>query len=72
MVRTPRSPRCPYCVSFDQFMLMRALDEKSYVCDNCGHVVVPDNRVFCCPCNHCEEMRSFTPLNGRNWTSASA
>ncbi len=67
-----RTPRCPYCVSFDQFMLMRALDEKSYVCEECGHVASPDNKVFLCPCNRCEQMRSFTPFDARNWRSVSA
>jgi rubrerythrin len=54
-----RLPRCPYCVVFDNFMVMNATSEERYVCSKCGHTVILDSQVYVCPCRHCEEMRTF-------------
>jgi hypothetical protein len=67
-----RTPRCPYCVSFDQFMPMNAVSDESYLCDKCGHIAIPDSKIFQCPCNHCEQMRAFAPFRPRRSWSASA
>lgn len=64
-------PRCPYCVRVDHFMLMSAAPDERYVCVNCGHIAIPDNKLFHCPCRHCEQMRAFVPFNSRNWRSVS-
>jgi hypothetical protein len=65
-------PRCPYCVRLDHFMLMSTTGNGKYVCAKCGHVAVPENKVFQCMCGHCEEMRAFAPFKSRNRWSASA
>jgi hypothetical protein len=56
-------PRCPYYVQLDHFMLMSPTADHSYVCVKCGHVVIPANKVFQCPCGHCEQMRAFVPFS---------
>lgn len=51
--------RCPYCVLSGEFRPMVALEGGAFVCDNCGHMTVPQNRDFRCHCSKCVEMRSL-------------
>jgi predicted RNA-binding Zn-ribbon protein involved in translation (DUF1610 family) len=48
---------CPYCV---QGTTAKAMTEGErgvwYQCDNCGHVVMPKNQLFTCPCLKCFEL----------------
>lgn len=56
----PEVPRCPYCVSGEQFRPMRVLENGRQICENCGHIVFPEDRAFWCPCQKCLEVR-FSP-----------
>jgi hypothetical protein len=47
--------RCPYCILDDQFRLM--LQRPAwYVCERCGHTVIPDDPEFKCSCRKCLEL----------------
>jgi rubrerythrin len=51
-----KSVLCPYCVLGDQFRpLLQRPDW--YVCEQCGHVVIPDDSDFTCSCEKCLELR---------------
>ena len=52
---TEKLVRCPYCVAGDEF---RPLLHRpgSYVCEECGHMVIPDDPDFKCPCENCLEL----------------
>jgi hypothetical protein len=56
----PGVPRCPYCVSGERFRAMRVLGNGRQICESCGHIVFPEDRVFWCPCQKCLEAR-FSP-----------
>jgi hypothetical protein len=56
----PEVPRCPYCVSEGQFRVMRVLENGRQICENCGHIIFPEDRTFWCPCQKCLEAR-FSP-----------
>jgi hypothetical protein len=56
----PEVPRCPYCVSEGQFRAMRVLENERQICENCGHIVFPEDRAFWCPCQKCLDVR-FSP-----------
>ncbi len=62
-----KEPRCPYCASMDDFMLMSMTDDGRFVCRGCGHVAVPDDKAFQCFCRHCGAMRAFEPAKARLW-----
>jgi DNA-directed RNA polymerase subunit RPC12/RpoP len=51
--------RCPYCVLFDDFMVMNPTGDGLYVCSKCGHTLIPDSEGYECSCRHCEEMKTF-------------
>jgi ribosomal protein S27AE len=51
-------PRCPYCVSGTVFREMKVLENGRQICEKCGHIVFPEDRVFWCPCQKCLEARS--------------
>jgi hypothetical protein len=55
-------PRCPYCISQDQYQPMRVLANGRQICENCGHIVFPDDRAFWCPCQKCLETRYAAQL----------
>ena len=52
---TEKLVRCPYCVAGDEF---RPLLHRPgwYVCEECGHMVIPDDPDFKCPCKNCLEL----------------
>ena len=39
-------PRCPYCVSGTVFREMKVLENGRQICEKCGHIVFPEDRVF--------------------------
>ena len=47
--------RCPYCVVGDQLrpMLQRPV---WFICEQCGHTVIPEDRDFRCSCRKCLEL----------------
>jgi hypothetical protein len=47
---------CPYCILGDQFrpMLQRPL---WFICEHCGHIVIPGDFDFRCACRKCEEQK---------------
>ena len=64
--------RCPYCVRFDHFMTMHVHGDGTYLCEKCGHVVIPENKGFRCSCRHCVAVDAFTPQKNRASWLASA
>jgi len=47
--------RCPYCVLGDQFRIMLQRPEW-FICERCGHVVLPEDPGFRCSCGGCLEL----------------
>lgn len=47
--------RCPYCVLRDNFREMFELNQR-FVCRKCGHVAIPADPEFKCPCRKCWEL----------------
>jgi uncharacterized protein (DUF983 family) len=47
--------RCPHCVAGDQFRPTLLRPEWS-ICEQCGHVVIPEDRDFKCSCRKCLEL----------------
>jgi hypothetical protein len=47
--------RCPYCILGDQLrpMLQRPA---WFVCEQCGHTVIPEDSDFKCSCRKCLEL----------------
>jgi hypothetical protein len=49
--------RCPYCVENGNFKPMtKGEGGERYKCDSCGHIVMPYNKLFECPCLKCFEL----------------
>ena len=46
-------PGCPYCSSGAKFRAMKVLANDRQICENCGHIVFPDDKAFWCPCQKC-------------------
>jgi hypothetical protein len=48
--------RCPYCILGDQSgpMLQRP---EWFICEQCGHVVIPDDSDFKCCCRNCLKVK---------------
>ena len=46
---------CPYCLLGDQFRPMRQRPEW-FICEQCGHVLLPGDSDFKCACNRCIEL----------------
>jgi hypothetical protein len=47
--------RCPYCVYLDEFKIM--IPQGSYfVCEKCGHIVVPGASNYECACQKCKQL----------------
>ncbi len=59
-VTRKKESRCPYCVVGDKFPPMTVLSNGSLICPNCGHIVIPDDSAFKCPCRKCLEI-DFSP-----------
>ena len=56
--------RCPYCVEGGNFKLMTIGENGDwYKCDTCGHIVMPRNNLFECPCLNCY---TADPKRGRS------
>jgi len=55
-----KQPRCPYCVSGNQFRMMRVVENGRQICENCGHIEFPSDQAFWCPCQKCLAAR-FSP-----------
>jgi len=55
-----RMIRCPYCVEQAEFKLMNPRDGSAgrYMCDGCGHVAMPSDPEFHCPCAKCSGLIS--------------
>lgn len=64
--------RCPYCVRFDHFMTMNVHADRTYVCEKCRHIAVPEDKGFRCSCPHCVALNAFTPQKKRALWLASA
>jgi hypothetical protein len=48
--------RCPYCVERGQFMPMSARSDGNwFVCDRCGHLMLPHNPMYKCTCALCAQ-----------------
>jgi hypothetical protein len=48
--------RCPYCMLGDQSKPMLQRPDW-YVCEQCGHTVIPEDPDFKCSCRDCLKMR---------------
>jgi len=48
--------RCPYCVLGDDLRPMLPKMGGMFICQKCGHAVVPGNRAFKCSCQKCLEL----------------
>jgi DNA-directed RNA polymerase subunit RPC12/RpoP len=47
--------RCPYCVLDNELRPMLQRPDW-YVCEQCGHTVIPDDPEFKCSCEHCTQL----------------
>jgi rubrerythrin len=47
--------RCPYCLLADQFRPMLQRPDW-FICEQCGHVLLPDDPDFRCACSTCMEL----------------
>jgi len=47
---------CPYCVLGDDFRLM-VQRPGWFICEHCGHIVIPDDPDFRCSCRNCPKVR---------------
>ena len=59
-----QAPRCPYCVSGNQFKAMKVLENGRQICESCGHIVFPEDRAFWCPCQKCLQARFSRRVKG--------
>lgn len=55
-----KEARCPYCVVGDTFPPMTVLSNGRLICSNCGHIGIPNDPAFKCPCQKCLEI-DFSP-----------
>ena len=44
---------CPYCL----VAMKQKVETKFYICDECGHIGVPDKPDYTCPCANCAESQ---------------
>jgi len=53
---TEQMVRCPYCLLSDQFRPM--VERPSwFVCEQCGHVLLPGDPDFKCACDRCTQLK---------------
>jgi len=52
---TEQVVRCPYCLLGDEFRPMRQRPEW-FICEQCGHVLLPGDEDFKCACGGCTEL----------------
>lgn len=57
-------PRCPYCVVGEEFRAMQILENGRQICEHCGHITLPEDRAFRCPCQKCVGVH-FSLKNAR-------
>ena len=58
--------RCPYCVQDGAFKVMTTSEGGDWFkCDRCGHIAIPRNTLFECPCLKCYELRPPDPKQVR-------
>ena len=50
--------RCPFCVLDNDFRPMLPTASGCYSCTGCGHLTVPSNQKFLCPCRRCTSLRA--------------
>lgn len=54
---------CPYCTEGDRFKVMTERDGGVWFrCSQCGHIVMPEERLFKCSCLKCFDLRSSTSV----------
>jgi hypothetical protein len=58
--KAAKEPRCPYCVLVAGFRAMKILSNGRQICENCGHIIFPNDAAFKCPCQRCLEV-DFSP-----------
>jgi len=58
--------RCPFCVWGDEFRPMVSVSGDRFVCGKCGHVAIPSDKKFECPCWKCAELRACQPMTARS------
>ena len=49
--------RCPYCVEAGNFRMMIPESGDGYLCNQCGHMVLPSNPLFECACKKCARFQ---------------
>src|SRR5690242_19237906 len=57
LARATATPRCPYCVAGIRFKAIRILENGRQICENCGHIIFPEDKAFWCPCQRCLATR---------------
>jgi hypothetical protein len=50
--------RCPFCVLDNDFRPMVSTASGCYACTSCGHLTVPSDQKFLCPCGRCTSLRA--------------
>jgi hypothetical protein len=50
--------RCPFCVLDNGFRPMLSTTSGCYGCTSCGHLAIPDDHNFQCPCGRCTGLRA--------------
>jgi hypothetical protein len=52
-----RKIRCPYCVDQGEFLPMQEQPNNHwFMCERCGHLVMPENAFFKCTCRNCVKV----------------
>ncbi len=57
--------RCPYCVEGNEFKVMEPREKENgwYMCENCGHLAMPQRSDFRCRCVKCSGLGASTRLD---------
>jgi hypothetical protein len=59
-VRTNEAPRCPYCTRNGEFRMMKVFEDGKQICEECGHTVFANDRMFRCQCHKCLNADRFS------------
>lgn len=59
--------RCPYCVEDSQFKVMQIRGDGDgwHMCQNCGHLAMPNHPEFRCTCVKCSVLETETSFRSR-------